>query len=253
MFGYLYPGEGSMAYLSVNVDYVAYIRQARRTDEPDPAFAAGIIEMAGAHGITAHLREDRRHIIDRDIRVLKDVVKLPFNLEMAATDEMLSIAMEILPDQVTLVPEKRQEITTEGGLDVTANRERVARTVRLLGERGVRTSLFIDPDMSQIEVSREIGSDCVELHTGEYANAKSAEERSAYLEELRKGAVFAQGIGLEVHVGHGLTYRNISPVKGIREIEGFYIGHSIMARAIYIGLDSAVKEMVYLIHNHQRG
>lgn len=239
-----------MAYLSVNVDYVAYIRQARRTDEPDPVFAAGIVEMAGAHGITAHLREDRRHIIDRDIRILREVVRLPFNLEMAATDEMLSIATEILPDQATLVPEKRVEVTTEGGLDVIANRDRLTRAVDILNSKGIKTSLFIDPDHSQMEASREVGAQCVELHTGEYANAKRTEERLTHFEELRKGAEFARGIGLEVHAGHGLTYRNIGPVCEIGEIEGFYIGHSIMARAIYVGLDRAVKEMIHLIHNH---
>ncbi len=239
-----------MAYLSVNVDYVAYIRQTRRTDEPDPVFAAGIVEMAGAHGITAHLREDRRHIVDRDIRILREVVRLPFNLEMAATDEMLSIAAEILPDQVTLVPEKREEITTEGGLDVVANRVRVTRAVEMLASKGIKTSLFIDPDRRQLEASREAGAQCAELHTGEYANAKRTGDRLAHLEELRKSAEFARGIGLEVHAGHGLTYRNIGPVRDIGDIEGFYIGHSIMARAIYVGLDKAVKEMVHLIHNH---
>lgn len=238
-----------MAYLSVNVDYVAYIRQARRTDEPDPVFAAGIVEIAGAHGITAHLREDRRHILDRDVRLLREVVHLPFNLEMAATDEMVAFAREIMPDQATLVPEKREEITTEGGLDVVANREKVARAVELLRGKGIKTSLFIDPDPRQIEVAREIGSHCVELHTGEYANAVRAEDRLHFLEELRRGAVFANEIGLEVHAGHGLTYRNIAPVARIPEIEGFYIGHSIMARAIYAGLDRAVKDMVHLIHN----
>lgn len=239
-----------MAYLSVNVDYVAYIRQTRRTDEPDPVFAAGLVELAGAHGITAHLREDRRHIIDRDIRLLKEVVRLPFNLEMAATDEMLALATEILPDQVTLVPEKREEITTEGGLDVTANRGRLTRAVEMLNSKGIKTSLFVDPDLPQLQASREMGAQCVELHTGEYANAKRAEECINRLEELRTGAQFARGIGLEVHAGHGLTYRNIGPVCEIGEIEGFYIGHSIMARAIYVGLDRAVKEMVHLIHNH---
>lgn len=239
-----------MAYLSVNVDYVSYIRQARRTDEPDPAFAAGIVELAGAQGITAHLREDRRHIVDRDIRVLKEVVRLPFNLEMAATDEMISIATEILPDQVTLVPEKREEITTEGGLDVITNRSRVSRAVDIINAKGIKTSLFIDPDLRQVQVSREMGAHCVELHTGEYANAKSPGERLARLDELRKAAEFAREAGLEVHAGHGLTYRNIGPVRGIEDIEGFYIGHSIMARAIYVGLDRAVKEMVHLINNH---
>ncbi len=238
-----------MAYLSVNVDYVAYVRQARRTDEPDPVFAAGIVELAGAHGITAHLREDRRHILDRDVRLLREVVRLPFNLEMAATEEMVTIAREILPDQATLVPEKREEITTEGGLDVIGNRGKVQGALELLKEKGIQTSLFIDPDPRQIEASKEVGSHCVELHTGEYANADRAEARWEYLEELRKAAVFAQETGLEVHAGHGLTYKNIVPVARIDQIEGFYIGHSIMSRAMYVGLDRAVKEMIHLIHN----
>jgi len=238
-----------MAYLSVNVDYVAYIRQARGTVEPDPVFAAGIIEMAGAHGITAHLREDRRHIVDRDIRFLREVVHLPFNLEMAATEEMISIAREVLADQVTLVPEKREEITTEGGLDVANLMDKVGKALERLKEKGMKTSLFIDPDPRQIEASRKIGSHAVELHTGDYANAPDERARFDRLEDLRKGAVFAKEIGLEVHAGHGLTYKNIVPAARIKEIEGFYIGHSIMSRAIYVGLDRAVKEMVQLIHN----
>lgn len=239
----------AMAYLSVNVDYVAYIRQARRTDEPDPVFAAGIAELAGAQGITAHLREDRRHIVDRDILMLREVVRLPFNLEMAATDEMVGIALEILPDQVTLVPEKREEVTTEGGLDAVGNRERLSAVLGRLKEKGIKTSLFIDPDLHQIEMSGIVGSDCVEMHTGEYANAKGSEERFAHREALRRGAAFARERGLEVHAGHGLTYRNIVPVTRIEEIEGFYIGHSIMARALYVGLERAIKDMVHLLHN----
>ncbi|MHB9030731.1 MAG: pyridoxine 5'-phosphate synthase [Candidatus Latescibacterota bacterium] len=238
-----------MAYLSVNVDYVAYIRQARRTVEPDPVLAAGIIEMAGAHGITAHLREDRRHILDRDIRLLREVVRLPFNLEMAPTEEMVSIARETLPDQVTLVPEKREEITTEGGLDVIGNRDKVQRALGMLKEKGIKTSLFIDPDPRQIAASKDAGSDCVELHTGEYANAVQGKADFERLDELRINAALAKKIGLEVHAGHGLTYKNIVPVARIEAIEGFYIGHSIMARAIYVGLDRAVKDMVHLIHN----
>ena len=239
-----------MAYLSVNVDFVAVIRQQRKTDEPDPVFAAGIIEMAGAHGITAHLREDRRHIQDRDIRLLREVVRLPFNLEMAAADEILRIASEILPDQVTLVPEKREEVTTEGGLDVFSARGKIASALGLLRDRGIKTSLFIDPDIRQIEASKEIGSHCVELHTGEYANTQRPEERRTRLDEIRRGAEYAAEIGLEVHAGHGLTYRNIAPLARIGEIEGFYIGHSIMARAVYVGLDRAVRDMVHLINNH---
>jgi pyridoxine 5-phosphate synthase len=238
-----------MAYLSVNVDYVAVIRQARKTVEPDPIFAAGIIEMAGAHGITAHLREDRRHIVDRDIRMLREVVCLPFNLEMAATDEMVGIASEVKPDLVTLVPENRQEITTEGGLDVVANRDRIKTSVDILHSKGIIVSLFIDPEVEQIESSVEIGAQCVELHTGEYANTRTIDDARIHLDKLKRGAGFAEKCGLEVHAGHGLTYKNLTPVTKINEIKGFYIGHSIMARAIYVGLDRAVKDMIHLIHN----
>jgi pyridoxine 5-phosphate synthase len=236
-----------MAYLSVNIDYIAVIREARKTVEPDPVFAAGMVELAGAHGITAHLREDRRHIVDRDIRLLREVVRLPFNLEMAATDEMIGIASEIVPDLVTLVPEKRQEITTEGGLDVIANRDRVKKAVEALQARGITVSLFIDPYPKQIEASRGIGAQCVELHTGEYANAETHGEAERHLEVLERGAKFAEESGMEVHAGHGLTYKNIAPVRRIREIKGFYIGHSIMARAVYVGIDRAVKDMIHLI------
>ena len=240
--------EGEMkVHLSVNVDYVAVIRESRKTVEPDPVFAVGIIEMAGAHGITAHLREDRRHIVDRDIRILREVVRLPFNLEMAATDEMLNIASDIIPDQVTFVPEKRQEITTEGGLDIRGNRKILADAVEKMRDKGIITSMFIDPDPEQIKMSGEIGSQCVELHTGEYANARNTQEARFYLEALQKGATFSEECGLEVHAGHGLTYKNISPVNGIKEIKGFYIGHSIMARAIYVGLDRAVRDMITLL------
>jgi len=236
-------------HLSVNVDYVAVIRESRKTVEPDPVFAAGIVELAGAHGITAHLREDRRHIVDRDVRILRETVRLQFNLEMGATEEMLSIAGDVVPDQVTFVPEKRQEITTEGGLDVVSNREKLKRMVDILKNRGIVTSMFIDPDPKQIEMSKMIGADCVELHTGEYANAKTEEELARHLEELRNGAVVADAHELEVHAGHGLTYKNISRVVAIREIKGYYIGHSIMARAIYVGLDRAVRDMLALLHS----
>jgi len=236
-----------MRHLSVNVDYVAVIRESRKTVEPDPVFAAGIVEMAGAHGITVHLREDRRHIVDRDVRILRQVVRLPFNLEMAATEEMLTIASEVVPDQVTFVPEKREEITTEGGLNVAGNLEALKDAVERMEERGIVTSMFIDPDPRQIEASREIGARCVELHTGEYANAERPEEARERLEELHKGAVTALEYGLEVHAGHGLTYKNITPVVAIEEITGYYIGHSIMARAVYVGLDRAVRDMLDLI------
>ena len=238
-----------MAYLSVNIDYVAVIRESRKTDEPDPVYAAGIVELAGAHGITVHLREDRRHIIDRDVHILRKVVRLPFNLEMAATKEMLGIASEIIPDQVTFVPEKREEITTEGGLDIIGNQGKLTEAVSLMKEKGIKTSMFIDSDRKQIEKTKEIGAQCVELHTGEYANAKTVQKANKHLAALTDSAHFAEKIGLEVHAGHGLTYINVSKVSAIPEIEGFYIGHSIMARSIYVGLDRAVREMIQLINN----
>ena len=242
-----------MKHLSVNVDYIAVIRESRKTVEPDPVFAAGIVELAGAHGITAHLREDRRHIVDRDVRILREVVRLPFNLEMAATDEMLAIASDIMPDLVTFVPEKREEITTEGGLDVVAHREKLARMVDHLSEKGIIISMFIDPDSNQIEMSKQIGSDCVELHTGEYANAQSQPEIEKHLIALKEGAVFGVQHDLEIHAGHGLTYKNVTQVADIREITGFYIGHSIMARSIYVGLDRAVRDMLALLQKQERG
>jgi pyridoxine 5-phosphate synthase len=236
-----------MAHLSVNIDYVAVIREARKTDEPDPVFAAGLVELAGAHGITVHLREDRRHIVDRDVEILRKVVRLPLNLEMAATDEMLAIASEIVPDQVTIVPEKREEITTEGGLDVVGNKEKISDALGVLNEKGIVTSLFIDPDQDQISLSKELGAQCVELHTGEYANAENPEDSLAQCGILAKAAEFADKAGLEVHAGHGLTYTNIQSISDITEIKGYYIGHSIMARAVYVGLDRAIKDMLQLI------
>ena len=240
-----------MAYLSVNVDYVAVIRESRKTDEPDPVYAAGIVELAGAYGITAHLREDRRHIVDRDIRILREVVRLPFNLEMAATEEMLTISSEIVPDLVTFVPEKRREITTEGGLDVINNREKLTKAIKRMNEKGIATSIFIDPDFKQIEISKEIGAQCVELHTGEYANAKDVKDIQRHLISLSKSATYAEEIGLEVHAGHGLTYINVKKITAISEIKGLYIGHSIMARAIYVGLDRSVREMIQLVNNQK--
>ena len=236
-----------MPYLSVNVDYVAVIRESRQTDEPDPVIAAGIVEIAGAHGITAHLREDRRHIVDRDIRLLRETVTLPFNMEMAATEEMLSIAAEIVPDLVTFVPEKRQEVTTEGGLDVISNRELLRAAVDRMHEKRIVTSLFIDPDPAQIDASHEIGAHCIELHTGEYAMAKNQDEQEFHLTALIKAARHAEECGLEVHAGHGLTYKNVSKVARIQEIEGLYIGHSIISRAVSVGLEQAVRDMLRLM------
>jgi len=231
----------------VNIDYVAVIRESRKTDEPDPVYAAGLVELAGAHGITVHLREDRRHIVDRDVEILRKVVRLPFNLEMAATDEMLGIASDIIPDQVTFVPEKREEITTEGGLDVIGNQKKLTEAVIIMKKRGIITSLFIDSDLKQIEMSKEVGTHCVELHTGEYANAKNSKELEKHYASLVKAACFADEIGLEVHAGHGLTYKNVKKISLISEIKGLYIGHSIISRAMYVGLDRAVREMLQLI------
>lgn len=241
-----------MAHLSVNIDYIAVIRESRKTVEPDPVYAAGIAELAGAQGITVHLREDRRHIQDRDVRMLRDVVRLPFNLEMAATDEMLAIAADIRPDLATFVPEKRQEVTTEGGLDVAGNSDRLADAVYRMKEAGIAVSMFIDPEHEQIERSRDIGASCVELHTGEYANATGSENTLRHLAQIADAASFAADLGLEVHAGHGLTYRNIRPVAAVGIIEGFYIGHSIMSRAVFVGLEMAVKDMLSLI-NGERG
>ena len=225
--------------LYVNVDHVATLRQARRTDEPDPVAAASECEEAGADGITAHLREDRRHIQDDDIQRLATGVRTMLNLEMALTDEMLGIATALRPHQVTLVPERREEVTTEGGLDVTRDTERLADGIARLKRAGLRTSLFIDPDLRAVERSRELGADAIELHTGRYANAGGA----APLDALRAASSRGAEIGLAIHAGHGLTVRNVGPVAAIAEIEELNIGHSIVSRAVFIGLAAAVREM----------
>lgn len=225
--------------LYVNVDHVATLRQARRTDEPDPVAAALLCEEAGAEGITAHLREDRRHIHDDDIRRLGTSVRTVLNLEMALTDEMLEIAVALHPYQATLVPERREEVTTEGGLDLGRDAPRLAAGLARLKRVGVRTSLFIDPDLRTVERSRELGADAVELHTGRYANGGSEPALAA----LRSAAARGAEIGLAVHAGHGLTVRNVHPVAAIPEIEELNIGHSIVSRAVFIGLAAAVREM----------
>jgi pyridoxine 5-phosphate synthase len=234
--------------LYVNIDHVATVRQARRTDEPDPVRAAVLAELGGAHGITVHLREDRRHIQDRDVRLLMETVRTGMNLELAASSEILELACDLKPLQATLVPEKREEVTTEGGLDLSRAeaREALARAVNLLKEAGIRTSLFIDPDAEALRRSRELGAHAVELHTGEYANARG----EARGEELRRLVLMARegrAMGLGVHAGHGLTYENVMPVAAISEIEELNIGHSIVSRAIFVGLERAVREMGELI------
>jgi len=236
-----------MAELCVNIDHVATIRQARRTFEPDPVFAVGIVHLAGAHGITIHLREDRRHIHDRDLRLIRDVCQIKLNLEMAATEEMTKIACEVLPDQITLVPEGRHEITTEGGLDVVSNLDAVKGTLDSTKEVGIETSLFVDPDKGQIDASKKVGADAVEIHTGTYANATGFKERADELEIIAEACAYADNVGLDVYAGHGLTYYNVVPVARIMDIQELNIGHSIIARAVLVGLDKAVREMLELV------
>lgn len=232
--------------LAVNIDHIATIREARKAREPEPIAAALLAELAGAQGITVHLRGDRRHIKDRDVELLRQVVATKLNIEMAATEEMTGIALRVRPDQVTLVPEQPHEITTQGGLDVVANRAAVIGATRRLREAGIRVSIFIDPDEAQVAASKEAGADAVEINTGGYADA-SPSSRAARLAEVRRSAEAASAGGLEVLAGHGLTYFNIGPVASIRTIEELNIGHSIISRASLVGLERAVREMVELL------
>jgi pyridoxine 5-phosphate synthase len=234
--------------LYVNIDHVATVRQARRTDEPDPVRAAMLAELGGADGITVHLREDRRHIQDRDVRLLMDTVRTGVNLELATASEILELACELRPMQVTLVPEKREEITTEGGLSLSepAQRKSTAAALARLTGIGIRTALFIDPDDEAIRTSVDLGVDAVELHTGEFANAVGG-ERPAQVARLRDAACRARDLGLAVHAGHGLTYENVHAVAAISEIEELNIGHSIISRAVFTGLERAVRDMAEII------
>ena len=236
-----------MATLGVNIDHVATVRQARRTIEPDPVWAAALAELGGADVITVHLREDRRHIQDRDVRVLKQTVQVKLNLEMAAEQSITDFAKEVLPQQVTLVPEKRQEVTTEGGLDVVGNLDRVRRCVDQMHDAGIIVSLFIDPAEAQIEATRSLGCAAVELHTGRYADATSPNLQLQELEQLTRAGRCAIESGLQLHFGHGLTYRNVQPVAAIPGAGELNIGHSIVARAIMVGFTQAVREMRDLI------
>jgi pyridoxine 5-phosphate synthase len=225
--------------LYINVDHVATLRQARRTDEPDPVAAALVCERAGADGITAHLREDRRHIQDIDIQRLRDSLSTYFNLEMACVQEMIELAIRICPEQVTLVPERREEITTEGGLDVTTDPRRIETAIDALTSAGIRVSLFIDPAVAAVEQAAKLGVPAIELHTGRYAHDKSREP----LDSLRRSASAGAALGLAVHAGHGLTVANVGPVAAIPEVEELNIGHSIVSRAVFVGLETAVREM----------
>lgn len=232
-----------MLTLGVNIDHIATIRQARRTVEPDPVAAAVLAELAGADGITAHLREDRRHIQDRDVRLLRQTVRTHLNLEMAPTEEMVNIALEIKPDYVTLVPEKREEVTTEGGLDIVGQVSRIADLVDELQTAGIPVSLFIDADQAQIAASAQVKAKFIELHTGTYAEAKDEAGRQRELDILAKGCAQAIAAGLRVNAGHGLTYWNVYPVASIPGMEELNIGHSIISRAALVGLERAVREM----------
>ncbi len=232
--------------LGVNIDHVATIRQARRTDEPDPVEAAFAALRGGADGIVVHLREDRRHIQDRDLRIIREVVTGHLNLEMAAAEEIVGIALSVRPDTCTLVPERRQEVTTEGGLDAAGQRALLRPVVDRLRAGGIRVSLFIDPVAEQIEASRELGADAVELHTGAYASA-GAGKHAARLKELTAAARLGRSVGLEVAAGHGLTYRNTAPVAVMADVAELNIGHSIISRAVFTGLERAVSDMVEII------
>lgn len=233
--------------LSVNVDHVATIRQARGTDEPDPVWAAVLAELAGACGITVHLRGDRRHIQERDIELLSGTVVGILNLEMKASDEMVAIATRIGPDMVTLVPEGDDELTTQGGLDVVKEESEVRDAVSTLTEAGIDVSIFVDPDVVQVGRAKAVGATIVELHTGIYADAETQEDAERELEKVRVAAIAAQEMGLRAHGGHGLTYRNIEPIAFIDEIDEVSIGHSIVSRAVSVGMDLAVREMMDLL------
>lgn len=236
-----------MATLGVNIDHVATIRQARMGVEPDPVTAAAICEMAGADAITVHLREDRRHIQDRDVRILKETIKTRLNLEMAATDEMQKIALEIMPYSCTLVPEKREELTTEGGLDVAGNFERLKEFIKPLKEAGIIISLFIDPEKEQIEKSGQTGAKFIEFHTGQYAHAFNTPKEEEELNKIIESSTLANKCGLRVNAGHGLNYDNVKAIAQIKEMEELNIGHSIISRAVMVGLDRAVQDMKKII------
>ncbi|MCP9824661.1 pyridoxine 5'-phosphate synthase [Synechococcus sp. EJ6-Ellesmere] len=240
-----------MASLGVNIDHIANVRQARRALEPDPVTLALLAELGGADGITVHLREDRRHIQERDVELLRATVRSRLNLEMAATPEMEAIALRIRPDMVTLVPEHRQEVTTEGGLDVVSQLGTLQALVGRLQGSGIPVSLFVDPEVTQLEASRASGARWVELHTGAYAEADWAEQPRE-LARLEEGSFVARSLGLRVNAGHGLTYQNVEPIAAIEGIEELNIGHTIVARALAVGLQSAVREMRALIQNPRR-
>ena len=236
-----------MPELGVNIDHVATVRQVRRACEPDPVWAAVQAQLAGADGITVHLREDRRHIQERDLRILREVVTVKLNLEMACDPQVLEIACQVKPDQVTLVPERREELTTEGGLDVVSQQKRVEQVVGRLREAGIAVSLFLDPDRRQIEAAARLDADAVELHTGQYALARRGAAAAEELETLKQAARQVRDAALALHAGHGLTYHNVRPVAAIEGMHELNIGHSIVARALMVGFERAVREMKFLV------
>jgi len=236
-----------MPQLAVNIDHVATLRQARRGKQPDPIAAAMIAELAGADGIIIHLREDRRHIQDRDLELLRKVVKTKLNLEMANQEEIMQIALTVKPDRVTFVPERRQELTTEGGLDVKANQRSLQKNIRRLKNAGIQTSLFIDPDPLQVKASKRVGAEFVEIHTGKYCEAPDEGSRRKEFERAARAIQQARRLGLRVNIGHGLDYQNVYPFTQIPAIEEYSIGYSIISKAVLVGLYQAVREMTSLI------
>lgn len=236
-----------MARLGVNVDHVATLRQARGGGDPDPVAAAILVELAGADGVVVHLREDRRHIQDRDLSLLREIIKTKLDLEIAAEETMVKVALDVKPHLVTLVPERRQELTTEGGLEIAAQKDRVQALVNLLHDAGIPVSVFIEPDLNQIKAAHKVGADYVELHTGPYANATRMKEEQAALEAITQSAKLAYKLGMGVNAGHGLNYRNVKRLTQITEIVEYNIGHSIIARAVLVGLERAVREMKELV------
>jgi pyridoxine 5-phosphate synthase len=233
--------------LGVNIDHIATVRQARKSIEPDPVAAIPIIELAGADGITMHLREDRRHIQERDVHLAKQIVKTSLNLEMSINEEIVKIALDVVPHEVCIVPERREELTTEGGLNIKPIKSRLTEIISELKKKGIKVSLFIEPSKEDIELAKEVGTDYIELHTGRYANAKNEDERLLELKKLRDAAEFAASIGLGVNAGHGLNYKNTYDVCLIPEVETLNIGHSIISRAIFVGIKQAVIEMKDII------
>ncbi|MBT1444508.1 pyridoxine 5'-phosphate synthase [Shewanella sp. JM162201] len=243
----------SRILLGVNIDHIATLRQVRGTNYPDPVHAAAVAEHAGADGITIHLREDRRHIIDRDVYLLAKTLKTRMNFECAVTEEMLAIACEVKPTYVCLVPEKREELTTEGGLDVAGQKDKIRAAVERLAAQGILVSLFIDADKAQIDAAKEVGAPYIEIHTGRYAEAHSEAEAAAELERIASMAKYAHGLGITVNAGHGLHYHNVKPIAAIPELYELNIGHAIVARAAIDGLEKAVRDMKQLMLEGRRG